>query len=521
MVITEEEQTAAFVRNFNPLLEVGDVRWPTKRAMYEPLLVYNIVTGEYVPWLGEHWHWNDDATELEFVLREGVKWSDGQRFGAEDVAFTFNLMRKSAALDPRGIWGYLAAVEAPDAQHVKFRFQRAYVPGLIDIGQQPIVPAHLWKDVEDPVSFANENPVATGPFTEVRSFNTQVYEIGRNPHYWQAGKPAVKALRFPAFPSNDQTVLSLMTGEIDWAGAFVPAIDRIYIERNPKNHHYWFPTVDGTVMLFANTALAPFDDMRVRKALSMAIDRALVVRVAMHGYTKPADATGLSGAYDRFRDPEAVAAGKPWVSYDPEAAAALLEEAGLRIDEDGRRLGRDGEPLEVAINVPAGFSDWVRATQVISKNLQALGIDARIKAYDFSAWYNKIQNGDFSLSLGWTVVSPTPYGFYRDMMSTSTWKPLGDPALSNWHRFKLERADILLATAEHVTDPEQQRRLYGELQRLFVEHAPAIPLFPGALWGEYNDERFVGFPDADNPYAPLGPNLVPGALLVVTELRPR
>jgi peptide/nickel transport system substrate-binding protein len=105
-------------------------------------------------------------------------------------------------------------------------------------------------------------------------------------------------------------------------------------------------------------------------------------------------------------------------------------------------------------------------------------------------------------------------------MSTGTVKPVGEPSPENWHRFGLPAADTLLAELQRTTDPERERRLSAELQRLFVEHAPALPLFPGPLWGEYNNARIVGFPDADNPYAPLSPNWQQ-ALLVLPELAPR
>src|SRR4051812_20511840 len=89
MTVSEDEQTASFVRNFNPLLEAGNVRWPTRRAMYEPMLVHNPLTGEYVPWLAERYVWSADRKELRFFLRPGVRWSDGSPFTAADVVFTF------------------------------------------------------------------------------------------------------------------------------------------------------------------------------------------------------------------------------------------------------------------------------------------------------------------------------------------------------------------------------------------------------------------------------------------------
>jgi peptide/nickel transport system substrate-binding protein len=520
LVIEERQQTASFTRNFNPFVEAGDVRWPARRSMYEPLLVFNPMTGDYVPWLAERYTWLDGGKRLRFELRRNVRWSDGAPFTATDVAFTFELAKKFPALDARGLWSYIAAVTAIDDYTVEFALQRVFVPSLFYIGQQALVPKHVWRSIADPVAFANPDPVATGPFTEVVSFETQSYQIGRNPYYWQPGKPAVPAIRFLALPSNDQSLVAILRGEIDWAGSFMPAVKRIYVDRAPEHNHFWFPSVDGTVMLYANTTRAPLDDVRVRKALSMAIDRSLLVKVAMYDYTRPSDATGLSDAYARFRSDAAVARGT-WTAHDPEAAARLLDEAGLRRGPDGMRRLPDGRPLTLGIGVPAGWSDWVRAAQVAARGMRAIGVDASVETSDFNAWFERLQQGTFELSLGWTEVNPTPYGVYRHLMSSESKRPVGEAAAENWHRFALPEADALLARIETTTDPAEEHALTEQAQMLFVDHAPAIPLFPGPLWGEYSTRRFVGFPDADNPYAPLSPHWQPQPLLVLTELKPR
>jgi peptide/nickel transport system substrate-binding protein len=240
----------------------------------------------------------------------------------------------------------------------------------------------------------------------------------------------------------------------------------------------------------------------------------------MYDYTRPSDATGLSDAYARFRSDAAVARGT-WTAHDPEAAARLLDEAGLRRGPDGMRRLPDGRPLTLGIGVPAGWSDWVRAAQVAARGMRAIGVDASVETSDFNAWFERLQQGTFELSLGWTEVNPTPYGVYRHLMSGESKRPVGEAAAENWHRFALPEADALLARIETTTDPAEEHALTEQAQMLFVDHAPAIPLFPGPLWGEYSTRRFVGFPDADNPYAPLSPHWQPQPLLVLTELKPR
>lgn len=520
VLTVSQEQQASWVRNFNPLLAPGSSRWPTVAGIYEPMLVYNTMKGEYVPWLALQYSFSDANKKLAFSLRPGVAWSDGKPFTAKDVAFTFELLKKHKALDLHGVWGFLDGVSAKDDATVEFTFARAYVPGLVYLGQQPIVPEHQWKDVADPVTFANEKPVATGPFTEIKVFQNQIYELGRNPNYWQKDKPAIKGLRFPAYPGNDQANLALLNGEVDWAGNFVPDIDRAFVGRDPANHHYWFPLVGGTVFLYTNTTNKALSDVRVRKALSMAIDRDQIVKVAMYNYTRPSDATGLNDAYERFRNQAAVAAGD-WVKLERTKSGALLDEAGYKAGAGGARAAADGAPLRFEINVVTGWSDWVRAAQIIVENLKRVGIAASMKTYDYSAFFDKLQKGEFELSMGWSAEEPTPYHFYRDLLSPQTVRPVGEASARNWHRFGDPAADALLTTLETTTDEAEQRKVSGELQTLFVTSAPSIPLFPNPSWGEYSSARFTGFPSKDNPFAKLSPNNAPEYLLVLTALAPK
>ena len=514
-----QEQQPAWVRNFNPLQAAGGARWPTTAGIYEPMLVYNRLTGTWTPWLATDWTWTVPARSLTMTLRPGVQWSDGTPFRADDVVFTFTLLRDHPALDAAGAWGFLAAVTQPTPDTVRFDFQRPYAPGLAAIAHQPIVPAHRWAEVDDPVTFANPDPVGTGPFTEVTRFDAMIWELGRNPHYWQPGVPAVTALRFPAVGSNDQALLALVQGDVDWAGSFVPAADRTYAARDPEHFHWWFPAVADTVFLYPMTATPPLDDARVRRALSHAIDRDQIVRVALHGYVPPAHPTGLSDGYAGWRID--VSPADDWTRHDPAAAAALLDQAGWTRGADGQRRDAAGQALRVPILVPAGWSDWVRAAQVIARDLDAIGVDAPVQGLDFATWFDRVGRGDFALSLGWSSSGPTPYAFYRSLMGSATRRPLGEPAPSNWHRWSSPAADALLAAFEATSDPDAQQAIAADLQRAFVAAAPALPLFPTPGWGEANTRRFEGFPGPDDPYATLSPNATPDTLLVLTRLRPR
>ncbi|WP_434044217.1 MULTISPECIES: ABC transporter substrate-binding protein [Sorangium] len=506
-------------RRFNPLLGPGITRWPTTAGIYEPLIVFNTMRDDYTPWLSTGYTWSDGNRRLTFTLRPGVTWSDGRPFTATDVAFTFELLKKHSALDMHEVWTFVASVHARDDVTVEFVLQRPFVPGLAAIGHQPIVPEHIWKDVADPVTFDNEHPVATGPFTEVKVFTDKLYELGRNPRYWQPGRPAIAGLRFPAYPDVEAMNSALLRGEVDWAGNFVADIQRTFVDKDPAHHRYWFPLVGGTVLLYPNVTRKPLDDVRVRKALSMALDRDRMAQQSMSGHSRAADATGLSDAHVRWRSLQAVAAGD-WVKLDVARASALLDEAGYVVGKDGLRA-KGGAPLRLDLHVVDGWGDWIHAGKLAVQQMRRLGVDATLKVMAFLDYFDALQRGNFDLSMSWAEASADLYHLYHHFMGSEGVKPVGELAQVNWHRYGSKAADRLLRALESTSDPAQRKRIAGDLQMLFVKTAPAIPLFLSPSFGEYNTRRFIGFPGPENPYAKLSPNNPPECLLVLTELRPR
>lgn len=517
------EQVSTWLRNFNPFSP--DVRYPAQTGMYESLMVYNKSTGELAPWLATAYAWNADNTELSFTIRQGVKWSDGEPFTAKDVLFTFDLLKNNPALATVAtsiLTDYVDSVTAPDDFSVVVKFNKVYTPALYDLSNQCIVPEHIWKDVSDPVTFTNETPVGTGPFTEVTRFEDQIYVVEKNPHYWQEGKPYIQGLKYPAYPGNDQANMALANGELDWAGNFVPDIDKTYVAKDPDHFHYYFGQGD-TIMLYINPTLKPFDDPEVRKAVSMGIDRAMIVNMAMYDYIPPSDATGLSTQYATWKSEAAVASGD-WTNFDAAKANAKLDELGLLKGADGIRVDKDGKPMKYTLSVVSGWTDWVSTCQVIAQNMKDLGIEINVQTPEFNAWMDEIGKGQHQWSIGWSSGGPTPYNFYRGQMSSLTMLPVGEAADENWNRFVSPEADALMDEFVTVSDPARQKEIMAQLEQIFVDNAPALPLFPGPDWYEYSTLHFTGWPTAEDNYAPGTPYASPSGfmspLFLLTNVKP-
>jgi peptide/nickel transport system substrate-binding protein len=504
----------AFTRNFNPFL-ANSSRTGTQGMIYETLLLFNRLKGNATPWLASSYEWSTDATRLTFHLRQGVKWSDGQPFTSADVAFTLNLMHQFPAIDGNSLWTVIQSVNTPDASTVIITFKQPAVPMLWYIGGQTyIVPKHIWQDISDPQTEANPNPIGTGPFT-LKSFDSQLYVLGRNPHYWQPGKPYIDELRYPAYTSNTSADLLLSQGIVDWTGLFTPNIDKTFVSRDPVHNHYWFPPSD-VVMLYLNTAKAPFNQLAVRQAISAAIDREQIYKVAENGYDPVASPTGLVlPLNEQYLDPKYAHLS---FTLEPSKAVSILEKAGFKKGADGIYVDRNGNRLAFKINVVSGWTDWVTASQIMANNLKAIGMDVTVNVATFNDYVSALAQGTFDTAISWTTTGPTPYFLYNSLLSSTNTAPVGQKAASNWERWSDRTTDELLAKYVSSPDEATQQEAIAGLQKIMVEQLPSIPLVYGPTWYEYNTSHFVGWPDQDNPYAMPAPYSAPDAELVALTI---
>lgn len=505
------EDMGTFDQNFNPF---SNPDFPmTQQAIYESMLVFNPADGTTTPWLATDWEAADDGTGITFHLRDGVKWSDGEPLVAQDVVTSFALQKEI-----RGGFDYVDTVTAVDDLTVQFDFNTPFSPALLDIGQQVIAPSHIWDAQDDPSKFTNPTPVGTGPYTEVTNFQAQSFDLLKNPNYWQPEKQKIAGIRMLAFAGNDGANLAAANGDVDWAPQFIPNIDQAYVAKDPDHRFYWFPPTGSMISWQFNTTKAPFDDPNVRKALSMAVDRDQVTAIGMQGYTIPADCTGLSGAYDSWRDASVVDS-CTWTKRDLDEAGKLLDAAGITLGADGKRVLPDGTPFAFDYSVGATSSDWVSVGNVISQNLAEIGVTVNVAARDWAEVSASYENGTFDSGIVWSNGAPTPYQFYRGVMSTETVKPVGEQSFDNYHRYGNADADALLAQFAATSDEAQQQSIMNDLQVLFAEVAPVAPLFPGPEWGAASTLRFTGWPTEDNPYATLSVRSRT-AVLILTTLEP-
>ena len=523
VVVSDGEQLVG--KNFNPFSP--DPLNFTDRFIYEPMLIFNPVEGGVAtPWLATGYEYGDDLQSVTFNIREGVMWSDGEMLDAGDVAFTFNLFLDVPATDKAAISDFLESVEMVDDMTVKFNLNRVYTLAHELIGGQMIVPEHNWADVEDYALFTNSDPVGTGAMTNVSDFNEQSYTLCRNENYWRVDEsgeqlPYVDCIRQVLFQGNDPANLALINGELDWVGNFVPDIEQTFIAENPEKHGYYFWPGGSTVQLYSNTTKEPFSDVNFRRALSMAIDYDAVTSIGMYGYTNPANAVGLGPRYDSWVSADAIAhaEGTGQTRYNPEGAMALLDEAGyVDSDGDGIRNLPGGDNINFKVQVVNGWTDWVTSVQIMSQNFQDVGLSAVVETPDFGAWFSALQNATYDVSIGWGTAGNTPFNYFRNLLLSELISDEGVANAETWSRWTSDEADALLSAFTETADPAQQMDIVNQLQMLYVENMPAIPLFPGPTWYEYTTYRFTGFPTEDNYYAQGSPWERNSAAIVISTI---
>lgn len=502
MLINADHGNPFFTRNFNPYLTNTRT---ASRWMYEPLILINPLDGTENPWLASEWSL-PDARTIVMTIREGVQWSDGEELTPDDVAFTFQLLKDTPALDIKGAWQHLDSVEV-DGGDVVFHLNSEDAPSLSILGQTMIVPEHLWADVEDPGTWRNEKPVGTGPFT-LGNYNDQQYSMDRNPDYWQADSIEIEHIILPATNSQLDTV----TRGYDWAYAFISDVEGTWGAASSHNA-WWFPP-GGVISLMPNLEVAPFDDVNVRRGIALALDRDEIAETASEGYMEPAGQTGLIlPNQEQYLNPDIADAGI--LTQDTDASLAAFAESGYTLDGD-RLVGADGEQLEFSLTTANGFSDWTRAAQTVQRQLAEVGVKVSLKLPQPAGYQSAISNGDFEMAIG-GMGNGDVYQAFNNLLSSEFYVPVGKTTANNFQRYQSDQADQLLAEYRGTIDPLRQEEIVNELQTLVYDDLPVIGLYYGGIWGLFNDAKFTGWPSEEDPYM-IPQNYDSAPLMIFTHL---
>lgn len=501
--LTVPDIGTGIVDNFNPYTQkniAGGV-------VYEPLFIHDGTRGTIEPRLAESIVVSDDLMSIVIKVRPGLKWSDGQPLTAKDVVYSFNLTKETKAFDVRGMWGEKGAVdriELADTDTVIIHLTKKDSTFVWNLKEYYVVPEHIWSKVDNLTTFTNSNPVGSGPMTEVKSLNAQQVELCRNPHYWQAdvGRPYLDCIITRSYSDNSQIQAALMSGEIDWGSNFIADVDKTFVARDPEHHKYWYPANDA-IHLYMNTKQAPLDNLEVRRALSMALDRDAIVEDAAYGYPTPNRYLGgLGSHFASYVNEDIESKYSQYTEFNPEHAMAVLDKAGY-VDQngDGFRQLPNGDPIELTMEVVNGWSDYIQTLEMATQYFENVGINSKLVTVDWSIYDKNLKEGTYTMSMSWSnTANAHPIQAYQDYYSMDL---IGTSWHSNHGIVSKELSDRITEFSQ-IMDELEQKKILDEAQEFTAQNMPFLPLFSAPIWFQYNTTKILGWPDADNAY--ISPN---------------
>jgi peptide/nickel transport system substrate-binding protein len=441
-----------------------------------PLVLYD-ENLQPAPWLAERWDTvrvAPDTLELTFHLRPDVRWHDGTPTSAEDVRFTYERAIEPATAFPNRasfeLWD--PRPEVVDPFTIRFRM-RPHTDFLAIWYELPIMPAHLLGDVP-PAELANHPfgtvaPVGNGPFRFVRRLPNQEWVFEANPDFPEAlgGRPYLDRFVYRVIPEQTTLLTELLTGRID-----------VYPTPNP-NQSERIEGSRGVRLLSApfrsytyigwNTQLPLFEDARVRRALTLAIDRRAIVDALLYGHGEPGVSTSTPAHWifdDRYRELEP--------PHNPDAARRLLAEAGWRPGADGVLRDAQGRPFRFTLVTNHGNDLRRDVGEIVQAQLRPLGIQVEPRTLEWNTLIGMLDghlDGDGRRVRNFeAVISGWVNNFRKDDSAVLHSRNRDGPFQETG--FMHSRVDELIDTLNVLLDRDTARPLWDEYHRILVQESP-------------------------------------------------
>lgn len=513
--------------NFNWLVPGTNRNQGAHQALWEPLFILNYETGEIQPWLAESFVPNESLDVWTLGLREGVTWSDGVAFSADDVVFTIQTLLddETATLgDAANMQQWVESVTKIDDKTVEFdlkaanpRFQLDYFSVRI-WGSIVIMPKHVWEG-QDPFTFTNYDPeqgwpLGTGPYTLTSASPTQ-FVWDRNDNWWGAQTgfhdlPVPLRLIWAITGSEENRSLLMSDGQLDSSMNITLGAFEAIQARNP-NVIAWADTLPYAWAdpcpreISFNTTVAPWSDPNVRKAVNAFIDRDQIIAVAYEGTTTASQTMFVQyGGMAPFID-AVVGAGMGLSSTaDLAAGDALLTESGWAKNANGF-YEKDGTVLTADIEVNQGSIEYVRTVNVIVEQLRAAGIDATARPLQEVTANENRTNGNFGIAYNWDTCGTVnePWNS-MNRMNTFFYVENGQRASGNNPRWNTEGAQAYSEIVNQIgVLPLGDASIPGlvvDAYRYLADEMPFIPLVQASKLVPFDTTYWTNWPTAENNY---------------------
>ncbi|HSJ10273.1 MAG TPA: ABC transporter substrate-binding protein [Longimicrobiales bacterium] len=470
--------------HLNPVTFNSQPAYQAVHLMFRALAVRDSTLSGYAPDLARAWRFESDSV-LILELRDDVLWHDGTPVTADDVVFTIEMQRNPETGSPRQ--GDVAAVTnavARDSVTVAVTLARNSLYTVNALLEVVPVPRHLLGDVSA-ADFCNapfgRNPVGNGFYRFVgwtAGQNLTLAADAAKPD----GRAAIDRIVMRFIPDVNASMTELLTGQGDLIPK-LPTSQRDRLASSPDAQVYGGPRIRPT-WIALNTRRSPFDDVRVRRAIAMAVDRDAIVR-GLFGDIGEVAWSPIPPAL-REHSPDV----RP-IAFDTAGARRLLAEAGWRDTNGDGILDRNGRPLRFEIEFIS--SDQTRQDVLVAMQamLRRVGIDMAPRAWESSTWVSRLRDGSFTASFwGWGW-GPGVVGPNAEMIFHSKSVPPNGP---NFAASRNPRIDQLIDAAIVATDTAQARTVWRELEQLMIDDAVYLPIYMDPeLFGVHARFRNVKF----------------------------
>lgn len=419
--------------------------------------------------LAESWDVSPDGLQIVFHLRKNVLWHDGEAFTADDVIFTYNIVKNPEIPTPySSIYGPVKSVEALDRHTVKITYTEPYAPALESWGMG-ILPKHILEGKDITSEYYSRNPIGTGPYVLKEWVTGQKIVLESYDDYFE-GKPNLKSYTARVIPDTATMFLELKSGGIDFMGLTPPQYKlqagTDFFEKYFQKFRY--PSF-GYTYLGYNLLDPKFADKRIRQAITHSINKHEIIAGVLLGYGTP-----CTGPFP----PESWAYNQQVadIEYNPQKALHLFKDAGWEKGENGK-LYKDGEHFEFTVLTNQGNDARIKTAQIMKESLKDVGIIMNIKVLEWQALLHEfIDKKRFeAVIMGWALSrDPDLYDIWHSSKTRE-----GE---FNFISYKNAEVDRLLIEGRRSFDLEKRKTIYRRIHTILADEQPYTFLYvPDAL----------------------------------------
>jgi peptide/nickel transport system substrate-binding protein len=475
----------------------------------ETLLRFDPIKGKYIDWLAKSAGWSG-KNQYSIAVRPGVKWTNGKAFTGSDVAFNINLGRFKTAF-----WNNLWV----NVKHIKVKGNNVVItfkgtPNYIQwqnlMWNLPMISpaqANAIKSAAQLTTYSPKVPVGTGPYTvSAAGFDPTTRVVYAKNNKWWAAAQHVSPAPKPKYiidlvnTSNTNSLNAVLAGVEDLNNNYLPGVNQLVSQHKVSTYYPSKPYMlsANTAWLEPNTTRAPLNDPVFRRALAMAMNTGQIVSQDYAHLVRPASPTGLLPTWSKFIDKSAVK--KYGFKHNAAAAKALLTKHGYKLS-GGYFETKSGQPIDLDLSVPQGWSDWETARNMIVNSAAQAGIKITVKVKDYNTWASDRNTGNFDLVIDNNYqLSDNPWTYWNGIYHLPIIKSGTGQTFANYERYSNATAWKLVQKLDHTSpgNTKQIKALNDKLQTILMQKLPLIPLWYNGVWAQFTSKYWTNWPSANS-----------------------